>query len=231
MSEQQTQVQTEGQPPAAKIEFTPEMQLKIDGLIREAMGRAGREHREAAAKALEDAEKARAEALVLKQELATLRGDKEGIEAAAKAIKAENIRIRKQHVIQDAAAKLGFFNPAQLSKLVGDEIVFDADKNQFHVIGEDGTPRVGLDGSTPLSLDAYFQEYASQNPHLVRGSVVPGIGSREAQQPPHRTLGEREKLTKYFGRGSDGKAANDLALSDPNEYKRLRHAARRLNLI
>jgi hypothetical protein len=228
MSEQ-TPVQTPEQTPPAKVTFTPEQQVRIDSLIRESMGRAGNEARATAAR-LE------AEAEVLRAEVARLRGDRAGLETnltakdkEAKAAKDEVIAVRKTNAITEAGAKYNFYDPAQLGKLTSDEISWDGKK--FAVLGEDGTPRVGLDGSTPLSVDEFFREFATKNPHLVKGDIKPGIGSREAQQPPQRTLGEKEKLSRLFGRHSDGKAANDLAMSDPNEYKRQRHIARRLGLI
>jgi hypothetical protein len=223
------EVKTELQTAPAKVTFSEAQQQKIDELIRSAMGRAGNEARATAAR-LE------AEAEVLRGEVARLTGDKSGLETTLEAkqrettsAKAETIAVKKQNAITEAGAKYNFYNPAQLAKLTGDEITWNG--KQFVVLGEDGTPRVGVDGSTPLSVDEFFREFATKNPHLVKGDVKPGIGSREAQQPPHRTLGEKEKLAKLFGRGSDGKAANDLALSDPNEYKRLRHNARRIGLI
>ena len=215
MSEQQTQVPE--QTPVKKIEFSPEQQNKVDELIRESMGRAGSIAKATAAQAERDAATARAEALSLKAELATLKGDKEELARVTKTIQEENIKIRTGQVIQDAAAKLGFFNPSQLAKLVGDDLKWDGAK--FIVVGSDGSPRLGADGTTPLSPDSFFQEYASQNPHLVRGEVKTGVGSREMTQPPHKTLGEKEQLAKLFGRGADAVACNRLALSNPAEFK------------
>ncbi len=173
---------------------------------------------------------------VLQTELATLKGERTGLESSltlkdkeAQAARNETIAVRKQNIIQDAAAKLGFFNPSQVAQLTDKDVQWDAGKQKFIVLGEDGTERLGIDGN-PLTVDGYYKEFASKNTHLVRGDVKPGVGSSE-NKIPYSTLGEKEKLAKLFGRGSDGKAANDLALSDPNEYKRQRHVARRLGLI
>jgi hypothetical protein len=227
MSEQQTQVLE--QTPPAKVTFSPEQQAKVDQLIRESMGRAGNEARATAAR-LE------AEAAVLRGEVARLTGDKSGLETTLEAkqreatsAKAETIAVRKQNAITEAGAKYNFYNPAQLAKLTGDEITWDG--KQFVVLGSDGTPRVGLDGSTPLSVDEFFKEFATKNPHLVKGDVKPGIGSREAQQPPHRTLGEREKLAQYFGKGSSSQKANALALESPQLYRQYKREAKNLGLI
>jgi hypothetical protein len=206
--------------PSTKVTFSAEQQAKIDELIRAAMGRAGNDARATAAR-LE------AEAEALRAEVARLNGDKSGLEREAKSARDEAVAFRKQTAITEAGVKFNFYDPAQLAKLTSDEVGWDG--KRFVITGEDGTPRVGLDG-TPLSVDEFFREFATKNPHLVKGDVKPGVGSRE-NQIPHPTIGEKEKLAKLFGRGSDGKAANDLALSDPNEYKRQRHVARRLGLI
>jgi hypothetical protein len=87
-----------------------------------------------------------------------------------------------------------------------------------------------LDGSTLLRLDSFFAEFASANQHLVRGTVLPGVGSRE-NQLPYPTIGEKERLAKLFGKGSDSRAANTLAINNPQEYRRLKREARSHGLI
>jgi hypothetical protein len=223
------EVKPEGQVPPVKIEFSPEQQSKVDELIKESMGRAGREHREAAAKATQEAEVARSEALALKAQLATLRGDKEELAKITETIQQENIRIRKAQVIAEAAAKLGFFNPSQVAKLTDSEVQWDSDKKRFVILADDGSERLGIDGNG-LTIDAFFKDFAVANPHLVRGDVKPGIGSSE-NKIPYPTTGEREKLAKLFGRLSDSRAANTLAINNPQEYKRLKREARSLGLI
>src|ERR1700738_4546173 len=136
MSEQ-TPVPTLEQTPPAKVTFTPEQQVRIDSLIRESMGRAGNEARATAAR-LE------AEAEVLRAEVARLRGDRAGLETnltakdkEAKAAREETIAVKKQNAIQELGAKYNFYNPAQLAKLVGEDLKWDGDKQKFVVLGED----------------------------------------------------------------------------------------------
>jgi predicted nuclease with TOPRIM domain len=222
MSEQQPEIKVDAQTPPAKITFTSEQQTKIDEIIREAQGRAGNEARATAARL-------QAESEVLKAELATLRGDKSGLEKESKTAKQELAKVKKQAVITEAASKHGFFDVKQISKLVGDEIVFDPDKNQFHIIGEDGSPRVGLDGSTPLSLDAFFQEFAAKNSHLVRSAVKNGVGSTENTH--YVTTNQRSRLTEIFGKGSNSQKANALGVADPQLYKQMRREAKSLGII
>jgi hypothetical protein len=142
--------------------------------------------------------------------------------------KAETVAVRKQNTITEAGAKYNFYNPGQLSKLTSDEIKWDG--KQFVVLGENGTPRLGLDGSTPLSVDEFFREFATKNPHLVKGEVKTGVGSREnTHMQPAPT--EKEKISRLFGKGSDAVACNRLALSDPAEFKRQRYLAKSYGLV
>jgi hypothetical protein len=206
-----------------KITFSAEQQTKVDELIRESMGRAGNEARATAAR-LE------AEAVVLRAELAALRGDRSGLEKESKNAKAELAKVKKQAVIAEAASRHGFVDVGQVSKLTADEIVLDADKNQFHVVGEDGKVRVGLDGSTPINLDTYFSEFAAKNSHLVRSTVRPGIGS-STDARPHSPQTDIQKLKAIFGKGSDSRKANEIGVNNPQLYKQMRREARALGII
>jgi hypothetical protein len=228
MSEQ-TPVTPEPTPPA-KVTFTAEQQSKIDELIRAAMGRSARDIREQAAKLQEEKDAAIAAAEVLKSELAALRGDKSGLEKESKTAKQELAKVKKQALLAEAASKHGFVDAKQVTKLVDDQIVFDPASNQFHVINEDGSVRTGLDGSTPLSLDTYFSEFAAQNSHLVRGTVRAGVGSGENARPYAPTT-QIDTLKAIFGKGSSSQKANQIAMADPLRYKQLRREARAAGLI
>jgi hypothetical protein len=192
--------------------------------------RIARDAHAAAAKAQEDAEAAKAESLVLKAELTALREGRSGLEKESKSAKAELARVKKQAVIAEAASRHGFIDAKQISKLVGDEIVFDGGTNTFHIVAEDGNVRVGLDGSTPLTLDAFFQDFANRNSHLVRGTVKNGVGSSENARPYSPTT-ERDRLKAIFGKGSNAIAANRLGVENPQLYKQYKREARALGII
>src|SRR6266436_3069569 len=115
-------------PPPVKITFSPEQQAKVDELIRESMGRAGNEARATAARLEHEMTK-------LQTELATLKGERTGLESSltmkdkeTQAARNETIAVRKQNVIQDAAAKLGFFNPSQVAQLTDKDVQWDSAK-------------------------------------------------------------------------------------------------------
>jgi len=217
------------QAPPEKVVFDEAQQKRVDEIIKAAMGRAGSEARATAARLEAEMATLRADLAAAKEAATAATGDvTKAKDAEIEKARSETVAFRKQAAITEAGAKFGFYNPGQLAKLVSDEIKWDG--SRFVVTGEDGTPRVGLDGTTPLSVDEFFREFATKNPHLVKGDVKTGVGSRE-NQIPTPAIGEREKLAKLFGPKSDAVACNRLALSDPAEFKRQRYLAKSYNLI
>lgn len=227
-----TEVQAADQTPPVKITFSSEQQVKVDSLLKEAMGRAGSEARATAARLQSEMNKLQAELKAAKEAAAVASGDVvKAKDAEIEKAKAETVAVRKQNAITEAGAKYNFYDPGkQLAKLTQDQIKWSNELNRFVVVADDGTPRVSLDGSTPLTVDEFFREFATKNPHLVKGEVKPGVGSRENQLPTP-AVGERERISKLFGKGSDSRAANILALSNPAEFKRQRYLARSYGLI
>jgi ElaB/YqjD/DUF883 family membrane-anchored ribosome-binding protein len=219
----------EGTPP--KVTFSPEQQVKLDEILREAQGRAGNDARATAARLESELAKVRSELQAAKDAAATASGDVvKAKDAEIEKAKAETVAVRKENAIRQAAETYGFFNSAQVLKLTEQDIKWDGEKNRFVVLGENGSPRLGLDGSTPLSLDEFYADFSRKNTHLVKGEVKPGIGSKENQiTRPAPT--EREKISRLFGKGSDAVACNRLALSDPAEFKRQRYLAKSYGLV
>jgi len=217
------------EPSTEKVIFDEIQQKKVDELIRESMGRAGNEARATAARLESELAKIRIELQAAKDAAAAASGDVvKAKDVEIEKAKAETVAVRKQNAITEAGAKYNFYNPGQLAKLTSDEIKWDGTK--FIVLSPDGSPRLGLDGSTPLSVDEFFREFATKNPHLVKGDVRTGIGSSESQTwKPAAT--EKETISRLFGKGSDGVACNRLALSDPAEFKRQRYLAKSYGLI
>jgi hypothetical protein len=218
------------EPNTERVVFDEAQQKRVDELIRESMGRAASSVKAELAATQTKLTTLQAELQAAKDAAAIATGDvAKAKDAEIEKARSETVAVRKQNVITAAGAKYNFYDPAQLAKLCSDEIKWDGTK--FVVLGEDGTPRVGLDGSTPLSVDEFFREFSQKNPHLVKADIKPGIGSREATQPPHRTLGQREKLSQYFGRGSSSVKANALALESPQTYKAMKREAKSIGLI
>jgi len=135
----------------------------------------------------------------------------------------------KENLVLSLANKLNFVRPDQVTKLAGDRIVFDESAKRFTVKNDDGS--TALDGKgQPLSVEAFLESFAAENRHMVRGDVKPGVGSTESRQWSG-TPDPTSELRKLFGRNSNSRLANELAMRNPAEYKRQKTEAKRLGLI
>lgn len=249
---------------AEKVTFTPEQQTKIDELIKDAQGRAGKEFREKATAA-------ESQLTVLKTELSQAQdklakattSNKDGAQSDVEQLKAqieeikkaglstaqenerfkkivqdsqrdvdnarnETTKVRRDVVIQKAANEANFVNVEVVAKLTADNIRWNSDKSKFEVVGDDGQPRVNS-AYEPMTIGEFYTEYAAKNPYLVRSDVRSGNGSREGRTDVTRD-GKLE-LKQVFGKGSDSKLANDLAIKNPAEYARLRVLAKEAGLL
>lgn len=141
--------------------------------------------------------------------------------------KGETREVRKQVAMQEAASKIGFVDAMDAIALSRDVVKWSDDRGRFVVIGEGGAERMNgaLD---PMTLDEFFSEMATKKPHLVRSDMRGGTGSTESKGSP--SFG-KIPLEKLFGAKSDARLANNLAMSNPAEYKKQRVAAKEAGLI
>lgn len=198
------------------VHFTPEQQSKIDQIVKAAMGRAAADTRAELARTKAEAEKLAAElktALLAAAPDATeadklrlqLEQERKNNEQLSKSFAAERIN----NAVVTAAQAAGMLNPAHALRLID-------------------VPPALADGSPDTAaITAAVNRLANVNPNLVRGSIRPGSGSVPSNGVPPVT----EPVEKYFGKGSDARAANQLSLRNPGEYKRLRAEAVRKGLI
>jgi hypothetical protein len=218
MEPEQQQLETPVTPPAEKVVFTPEQQIKVDEITRAAMGRAAKEVRAEAA-AL------KAENESLKANLATV---SEQTKRDVEVTQRELADAKKQAQLREAVAKVNFVDANQVLTLTEKNIaVVDG---QAVVLGTDGSPRLGVDGK-PFRLESFFKEFAARNTHLVRGDLKYGVGSTPASHVTEYSVDRKRYISSLFGKGSDSKKANDLARTNLSEYRALKNEARRLKLI
>lgn len=163
----------------------------------------------------EDAERYKNEALQKSRE----------VEAAKK----ESVNIRKGQVIQNAASKHNFVSLEAVAKLTQDNIEFDAESGRFVVLNEYGKTRLNA-AMEPMTIDEFYTDFAAKNKYLVRGDFSGGTGSSESMRSTLTKTGQYE-VTDIFGPKSNARLANDLALKDNAEYKRLRVIAVQAGLI
>jgi hypothetical protein len=216
METTEQQIDTPVTPPGAKVTFSPEQQEKIDSLIRDSMSRA--------------AKKVREDNETLRAELETLKRESEQVKTVSEQTRAELLTAKKQSALLDAVSRVPFVNASQVLQLTENGVVWSDEHRTFVVQGKDGV-LLGSDGKSPLPLSDFYSVWGEKNPHLVRGSVKPGVGSTQNNGEIERSVLDRAYLRTLFGKGSDSKKANDLGRQNPQEYKRLKGDARRLGLI
>jgi hypothetical protein len=154
-------------------------------------------------------------------------------ETRAKAITQKDneiTNIRKDVAITSAASKLPFVNVDVVKKLTESEIAWSDDYKQFVAVNDNGQVRLDATLEKPLSLDAFFNDFAAKNKYLVRGDVMSGTNATESMRSTLTKNGKYE-VAQIFGPKSDARLANDLAKSDPQEYKRLKVVARQAGLV
>lgn len=236
-----------------KITFTDEQQLKVNELIDKAIGRsranANREHEAKIVelsnqlaelksakpgKTTEETEAAKqeyksiAEAAKAETERFKLAAQEQAKETAA--ARAEAQEVRKEVAITSAAAKIPFFNVDIVKVLTKDSIAYDAELGQFVVKGPNGQTRYDATLEKPLSLEAYYTEFAAQNKYLVRSDMASGTGSSEASRKDVASNG-RFEVKDIFGKTSSAAKAQKLMAENPTEYRRLKAIAKSEGVI
>lgn len=215
------QVEQQNQP--EKVTFSPAQQERLNELIRDAMGRAGREARAESAEL-------RVKIEALNRELEVVKTERTNLENEAKTSKEQALLQGKQNLLLSLAAKHGFVAPEQGVALLKDKIQFNEEKKRYIVLGDDGKVLSGPTGE-PISADDFVKGYAATNPNLIRSEVRTGVGSAESREYQGTAVTDAAYLRSLFGRGSDARLANDLAKRDQREYRRLKAEARRQGLI
>jgi hypothetical protein len=146
------------------------------------------------------------------------------------AAKDEVLRVRKDVAITTAASKINFVNVDVVRKLTEDQIKWSDEYKQFVVLAESGGTRLDATLEKPMTLEHFFNDFAAKNKYLVRGDINPGTGSSESARNALSRDGKFE-VTQIFGPKSSSRLANELARSNPQEYKRLKTIARSAGLV
>lgn len=243
--------QASGEGQGEKVVFTPEQQDKVNSLIKEAMGRAGREARELAEKYKTQLDEQGDLVVTLKTQVDELKQGKGSkndpdLKAEIERIKAENdnrlketqktleqkareaeearnnlVTLRKQVAVQRSISPLNFFDPEEVYRLTSDFIRYDDERQKFIVLGDNGSERMNA-AFEPMSLDEFYAEFASKKPYLVRGEMKQGAGTPSTSKA---ASGSKYAIEEVFGPKSDAKKASQLAKENPAEYKRLKKIA------
>lgn len=169
------------------MEFTPEQQAFIDGLVN-------KKYTEAYAKAKEkydlalaemttniksEADKYKAEAETLKTAQGRSNGeDVTALKAEVEKLKAGRIKDaedKRELILKNAAAELNAVSPSQVATLIRQNLKTD-DNGNLSVVNAEGQPRLNAEGE-PMTEKELIKEFLSNNPHLVKASGSSGAGS------------------------------------------------------
>lgn len=198
-------------PEKEKVTFSPEQQARIDVIIKDAMGRAASDLRKDNARLREALDKQIAANKPDATETDRVKAENEALKLRLSDVTSEYGREQLELAISNAASTARFVDPSQACLLLG---------SRDGLTKEDGTV-------DPVRVQAAVDELARRSPHLVRGEVHPGAGSTPAQSIPPAEM----RLETLFGRNSDARAANRLAIQNPTQYRRLRAQAVRKGLL
>ena len=214
-----------------EVVFTPAQQLKLDGIVKKAMGRAGSDARA-------EAERLRVENEHLKSiaagsapnadEVSRLKAEISAQKLENDAIKATAQRQAKDNLITGLAAKQDFIDADVVLRLTRDNI--RAEGSGYTVVDDSGQPRFAADGITPMTPEAFYQEYASQRLYLVKGQVKSGGGGTSSSGSVNRPPGNYQ-LHELFGPGSSAQLCNKISIQQPALYKQLRSEAKLKGLV
>lgn len=194
------------------VQFTPEQQTRLDEIVRAAMGRAATETRqklamaEAKVKQLE-AERAIAEKAAAPdaEESDRLRAQLQQLEREKQEVIANTSKQLRDAQVLAAANAEGFVVPSQVLRLI--DIPQEADT---------------------ATIEKTVREFATQNPHLVKGATKSGSGSSPSSGYP---TAPQYQLTEIFGPKSDARLANRIAQTNPMLYKSMRVQAKAKGLV
>lgn len=234
------EVSAETTTPKETVTFNEAQQAKVETIIREVQSRAARELRreneqlrhkaEELTRKLEQASSARREPSEelenLHNELRNVQSEKQRYEQMLAERDEQITSTRKQNAIRDAIQGLEFIDPGDVIKLTQNDLNWDEQRQRFIVVNPDGSERMNA-AYEPMSVQEFYQEFAAKKPQFVKGSFKAGSGSKPADGSTEPAV----KLEDLFGAKSNGRLANQLALKNPAEYKRLRTLARQKGLI
>jgi hypothetical protein len=140
----------------------------------------------------------------------------------------EALNVRKNSAIQNAAQKVNFLDLDDVIRLTADFVRFDESRGRFVVVNDQGVERMNA-SYEPMTLEEFYTEYSKKKPHLVKGDFKGGAGSKPNESAA--VPGTAYRLEDLFGSKSDPAKANELAMRDINEYRRLRVLAQKQRLI
>jgi hypothetical protein len=242
MTEASETVETQEQPVTVlpnttteKIEFNAAQQALVDRLIKESQGRAAKDLRTR----VQELEKERG--LLLDQvngrepnadELSRLKAQIADERLRADQATAQAEQLAKTTFQQNLAQKFNHVDPDTSTKLLQNNLRFDAELKTYVAVDDSGVTRLNADG-TPMLGEQLYNEFSSAKPWLVRSTMIFGTGERGSSSSSPQ-IDRTYDVTRLYGPGATkdaGRILNELSLRDNRKYQLLRADAKRKQLI
>jgi len=135
----------------------------------------------AGAEGVEGAEKAQYKTLLADEKTKTKNAETLAAQrdAELKTSLAENLRIRKENAVRDAAGKHGFLDMEVVLAMTFDKIELDSESKNW-VVREGGAIRQN-NSLQSMSLEDFYGDFAAKRPYLVSSDMRGGAGSSESR--------------------------------------------------
>jgi hypothetical protein len=219
---------------ATKVEVDPQQQALVDRLIRESQGKAAAEVRRQLAEKTKELE-------LLRTKTVGNSADASEVEQLRASIADE--RLRADRAVQQANAQtkqafqsrmsnqFSLIDEHSATKLLQNNLRFDAELKTFVATDDDGVTRLNSDG-TPMTGDKLYEEFANSKPHFVKGQVKSGGGGtgstgRIPLPDPYAV----ETLWGPGARPDAGRILNEWSLRDKRSYDQARKNAASKGLV
>lgn len=204
--------------PEAKVTFDERQQAKVAEIVAEVKRTTAAAERARVASELEAKTTPQGDDSQLRLKLAETEAERDSLRSSqqeAKILEQLRSAVGEEFVDRELIVKL----LREKAKMVDGRVVMLAD---------DGSPAFNASFEVMSPQEAAVALAASK-PFLVRSTLRHGVGSTPASVSGLASAAPR--LEELFGKHSDSRRANEFALAQPQEYRRLRLQARERGLI
>ena len=208
-------------------------QKRLDEIIVESMSRAGRAAKDEAAVLRTENERLKAQVVggaPDSSEVEKLRAQVADSQLMAAAAERRATAQSKEILQAKLAAQIDAVDGSSVSKLLRDNLQWNASDKRFDVLTDDGVLRTNPDGSA-MTPEALYSEFAETHLWSIKGRVLSGGGGTSSSGSPFRTPVDDKPLSYYFGAGSNAQAVNALSIAHPDIYRRKRAEAVRAGIL
>jgi len=139
--------------------------------------------------------------------------------------KEDMIEVRKINSIKLAMGKIEWVDDEAVEEITKKFVKYDPEEDDFFVVSEPKATQPRLNAAMQkMTLQEFYQDYAQNKKHLVKGDLKFGTGSGESNRS---SLTGKKYTTEdlFTNKPGSGKRAMELKRLDPKMYQQLRQTA------